>query len=464
MSTDTSPFFRGVLAGVSLMMLSACATANGRTAPLAVDTLVRRYVLDYAHVPVAPSDLVADIRPAWAALRAGDSLGARQALDLGSPAGRDTAGANTAEGLLSLSRGATAEARTRFQQALVQSPAYPTALYGLGFLAEAQGNSVAGLDWYRQAVAADPSLSAAAVRLQVLELEHAQELIGQGERAEATGDAAAALVSYESARQLGPDILGPYLRIAEIQSLSGSLDDAVRTLRSARDQIGELRIILEPLGRALQDNGEYSDAYGVFQALQDIVPDDPEVRDMVATARELYFASDLPEEYRRLEQKPTIVREDLAALIAIQLEDLGERVDEPRTGVIMIDIDGSWAEDYIRAVVAWRIMEPFQNHAFRIDLDVSRMMFAEVAYRILELLDATDGSRRVRLTDVSSAHYLYDRIRVVVGQGILPLGPHDTFRLLEPVSGQEATVAVQRLVRLARSSGTLSIDLPRVPR
>ncbi len=464
MHTDTSPFSRGVLAVVSLTMLSACATANARTAPSAADTLVRRYVLDYAHVPGAPSDLVGDIQGAWAALRAGDSLGARQALDLASPASRDTAGANTAEGLLSLARGATAEARTRFQQALAQSPDYPTALYGLGFLAEARGNRVAGLDWYRRAVNADPSLSAAAVRLQVLELEQAQELIAQGERAEANGDTAAASILYESALQLGPDILEPYLRIAEIQRLSGNVDDAVRTLRSARDQIGELRIILEPLGRALQDNGEYGDAYGVYQALEDVVPGDPGVRAMVATARELYFTADLPEEYRMLEQKPVIVREDLAALIAIQLEDLGERVGEPLTGVIMIDIDGSWAEDYIRAVVAWRIMEPFQNHVFRTDLDVSRMMFAEVAYRVLELLDAIDDARRVRPTDVSSDHYLYDRIRVVVGQGILPLGQRDTFGLLEPVSGEEATAAVQRLVRLARSSGTLSIDLLRAPR
>ncbi len=464
MCTDTSPFFRGVLAGVSLMMLAACATTNARTTPSAADTLARRYVLDYAHVPGAPSDLVADIQVVWAALRAGDSLGARQALELASPASRDTAGANTAEGLLLLSRGASAEARTRFQQALAQSPDYPIALFGLGFLAEALGNRVAGLDSYRRAVAADPSLSVAAVRLQVLELEQAQELIARGEQAEANGDRAAALFSYESARSLGPDILEPYLRIAEIQRLSGDLDAAVRTLRAARDQIGELRIILEPLGRALQDNGEYGDAYGVFQALEDMVPGDPEVRDMVATARELYVTSDLPEEYRMLEQKSVIIREDLAALIAIQLEDLDGRVGEPLTGVIMIDIDGSWAEDYIRAVVAWRIMEPFQNHAFRTGLDVSRMMFAEVAYRVLELLDATDGARPVRPTDVSSAHYLYDRILVVVGQGILPLGPRDTFGLLEPVSGEEATAAVQRLVRLARSSGTHSIDLLRAPR
>lgn len=454
MRTDKFPTFRSVLVIGSLLTLSACASITTRTAPLVtVDTLEPRYVLDYSHVPTAPGDLAADIQSAWAALRAGDSVGARQLLDLATPASRDTAGASTAEGLLSLANGATAEAHSRFQQALAQSPNYPIALYGLGFLAEARGNRAAGFDWYRQAVAADPSLSAAAVRLQVWELERAQEFISQGQQAEVNGSTAAALIAYDSARQLGPDILEPYLRIAEIQRHSGDLDAAVHTLRSARDQIGELRVILEPLGRALQDNGEFGDAYGVFQVLEAIVPGDLEVRAMVEMAGQLYFTSDLPEEYRLLEQKPMIVREDLAALIAIQLEDLGKRVEEPLSGVIMIDIDGSWAEDYIREAVAWRIMEPFQNHAFRTDLEVSRMMFAEAAYRVLELIEATDGARNMHPTDVSSAHYLYDRILVVVGQGILPLGPRDTFGLLDPVSGREAMAAVQRLVRLVRSSG-----------
>jgi hypothetical protein len=98
-------------------------------------------------------------------------------------------------------------------------------------------------------------------------------------------------------------------------------------------------------------------------------------------------------------------------------------------------------------------MEPFQNHAFRTDLEVSRMMFVEVVYRILELIDATDRTRPVNPADVSSAHYLYERILVVVGQDILSLGPRNTFGLLEPVSGREAATAMQRLVRLARISG-----------
>jgi tetratricopeptide (TPR) repeat protein len=451
---DTFPTFRAILVAISLIMLSACATTDTRMAPsVAVEILVRRYVLDYAHVPPAPGDLAPDIQPAWAALRAGDSIEARQVLDLVTTESRDTAGANTAEGLLLLASGATAEAYSCFQLAVAQSPDYPIALYGLGFLAESQGDRAAAFNWYRQAVNADPGLSAAVVRLQVLELEQAQELISQGEQAEAAGATATALIAYESALQLGPNILEPYLRIAEIQRRSSSLDSAVRTLRLARDRIGELHVILEPLGRALQDNGEYGDAYAVFQALEDIVPGDPKVRALAEVAGELYFTSDLPVEYRGLEQKSMIVREDLAALIAIQLEDLRESVRESLSGVIMIDIDDSWAQDYIREVVAWRIMEPFQNHAFRTDLEVSRMMFAEVVYRVLELIGATEKIHPVNPTDVSSAHYLYERILVVVGQGILPLGPRNTFGLLEPVSGEEATAAMQRLVRLVRSSG-----------
>ena len=241
---DTFPTFRAILVAISLIMLSACATTDTRMAPsVAVEILVRRYVLDYAHVPPAPGDLAPDIQPAWAALRAGDSIEARQVLDLVTTESRDTAGANTAEGLLLLASGATAEAYSCFQLAVAQSPDYPIALYGLGFLAESQGDRAAAFNWYRQAVNADPGLSAAVVRLQVLELEQAQELISQGEQAEAAGATATALIAYESALQLGPNILEPYLRIAEIQRRSSSLDSAVRTLRLARDRIGELHVL-----------------------------------------------------------------------------------------------------------------------------------------------------------------------------------------------------------------------------
>ena len=326
------------------------------------------------------------------------------------------------------------------------------ALYGLGFLAEAQGNRTAGQDWYRRAVEIDPGLSAAAVRLQVLELEQAQGLIIEGELAKARGDSAAALGAYGAANTMAPNVLEPYMRIAEIRRAEGDLEGAIRTLRAARDQIGDVRVVLEPLGQVLQENGSHAEAYDVFQALEEVVPGDPDVRSMVSSARELYFTTSLPEPYRQLEQKPEIVRADLAALIAIRMPNLGDRVSDPRTGVIMSDIDDTWAEPYIRQAVEWNIMRAFQNHAFRPDLVVKRQMFAEVVYRVLETLGATDNAPRARLGDVASEHYLYDQIGVVVGYDILRLGPRNSFGILEPVSGAEAVAAVQRLVRIARSA------------
>ena len=438
---------------LAVVLGSACAT-TGTGAPMIRDEmLARRFVLDYAHVPPPPTEIPSGVADAWTALRRGDARAADQALAALTSGDRLTAGAHTASGFLALGRGDAAESRTHFQQALAVVPEYSLALYGLGFLSEAVGNRAAGLDWYSRAVQAAPGLSEAAVRLQVLELEQAQAFMVDGELAEGAGDSGAAGVAYEAALELGPDVLRPYLRIAEIRRLDGDLDAAVRVLRSARDRIGELRLILEPLAGALLASGAYAEAYDAYQALEEVVPDDPEVWEMVAAARELYFATSLPEEYRRLEDKPQIVREDMAALIAIRLPNLGERVVEARTGVIITDIDDSWAEVYIRELVEWGVMQVFQNHGFSPGLVVKRQMFAEIAYRVLELLDAVEGTPHARLGDVASEHYLYDEIGVVVGHGILELGPRNRFGILDPLSGAEAVAAIQKLVRIARGSG-----------
>ncbi|HEX9700622.1 MAG TPA: tetratricopeptide repeat protein [Acidobacteriota bacterium] len=432
-------------------VLAGCATTAERLTPEAGPPPTRHLVPGPAEVPPPPADVAAEVRDAWVVLRSGDPGAAERPLATASPAVRDSAGAQTVLGFVALSRGQTIEARDHFQRALAASPDNAPALYGLGFAAEAQRDRTAALDAYGRATRADPGLSAAAVRLQILELEQAQALIADGELAEAEGDEAAALAAYEAANALGPELVVPYLRIAAIERRNRRLEEAVRWLRDARDRVGDLRVILRPLAETLQESGAYAEAYDVFESLQEVAPDDAEVRALVAAARELYLTAELPEEYRDLENKAEILREDLAALLAIRLPNLGERVPAPRVGVIITDVDGSWAEPYIRLVVAWGVMEVFQNHAFVADLVVKRQMFAEVAYRVLELLGATGDAARVRLADVPSEHYFHDQIQTVVGQGILELGPGNVFGILDPVSGEEAVEAVQRLVRLARS-------------
>jgi len=439
------------LALAFVAVLAGCATTVERGTLEAGPPPTRHLVPGPAEVPPPPADVAAEVRDAWVVLRSGDPGAAAQALATASPGVRDSAAAQTVLGFVALSRGQMIEAEDHFQRALAASPGSAPALYGLGFAAEARRDRTAALDAYERATRADPGLTAAAVRLQILELEQAQALIADGELAEAGGDEATALAAYREANDLGPELVVPYLRIAAIERRNRRLEEAVRWLRDARDRIGDRRVILRPLAETLQESGAYAEAYDVFESLQEVAPDDAEVRALVAAARELYLTAELPEEYRDLENKVEILREDLAALLAIRLPNLGERIPAPRIGVIITDVDGSWAEPYIRMVVAWGVMEVFQNHAFVPDLVVKRQMFAEVAYRLLELLGATGDAARVRLADVPSEHYFHDQIQTVVGQGILELGPGNVFGILDPVSGEEAVEAVQRLVRLARS-------------
>lgn len=411
-------------------------------------------------VPTPPVGAPDPVHRAWEMLRRGDVAGASAAVQAFGP-GADGPDAAALQGFLALQTGDVGRARTAFQTVLADVPEHPAALFGMGLLAEADHDRQAALEFHRRALEADPTVPEAAVHLRILELEAARAALLEGESAVSAGDAAAARAAYERVVELAPEVLTGYLRLAELAREGGSPELAVEWLRRARDRVGGIRPVLEPLARALQEAGEHAEAYDVALELRDLAPADPEIRELVTRARELFETTSLPDEYRALESADVIHREDLAALIAIRMPFLAELVEEPLEGVIITDTEGSWAERYVRDVVSWKIMQVYQNHAFSPELEVSRQMFAEVAYRVLELIGAADSGARPELRDVPRSHYFYDEIQAVVATGILELDD-GRFGILERLSGAEAIAAVQELARMARRAVTF--DLPGGPR
>lgn len=436
----------------AVALVGCASTSSGERRP-ARNAESIRFVADYAHVPAPPAGLPDNIVEIWEALRRGEGMVVQQQLALLPGDEAESAAARTLEGFLALASGASTSAGTAFQQAVSITPDFAPALYGLGYVAEAGGARSAAIERYRQALAADGALAEAQVRLRSLELEAAQAHLVQGELAEEAGDDEGATRAYQDSIRLGPSLLRPYLRLAALHTRAGDDDEAVRVLRDAYDRVGARREVLEPLGLALQRTGAHAQAYDMFQRLREIAPQDPEVRALVTEARRLYETTSLPEPYRRLEDKEILQREDLAALLAIRIPALEDVVEEPRKGIIMTDISDSWAAPYIRDVVEWGLMSVYQNHAFYPEVEVQRQLFAEVAYRVLELLDAADDAPRPRLVDVPRGHFFYDEIQAVVGRGILELDSRGEFGILERVSGAEAIAAIQRLARLARARG-----------
>ncbi len=442
----------GILASAGLLM-AGCATTTGAGIRPTTAGETLRFEAGLADVPAPPSGLQGPVADAWESLRQGNLVVAEQTLATLPAEDSGTAPAFTVRGFAELARGAQSAAGAHFQQALEVQQDYAAALYGLGFVAEASGARVAALQRYQQALQTEPTLAEASVRLRAVELAMAHASLVSGETLDSSGDPDGAIAAYREAIRLGPDLLRAYLRLAALYSAAGDDDEAVRVLRDARNRVGDLRQVLEPLGLALQRTGAHADAYDIFQRLREVAPNDPEVRNLVAEARRLYETTSLPEPYRRLEEKQVLQRGDLASLIAIRIPGLEDLVESPRRGIIMTDIDDSWAAPYIRDVVEWDLMQVYQNHAFYPDVDVSRQLFAEVSYRILQLLGAVDDAPRPRLLDVPRGHFFYDQIQIVVGQGILELDSQGRFGILDRVSGEEAIAAMQRLARLARARG-----------
>jgi len=435
------------------MLMTGCATTAGTEIRPTTAGETLSFEAGLADVPAPPAGLQGPVADAWEVLRQGNVALAQQTLATLPTEDSGTAPALTLRGFVELARGAQSTAGVYFQQALEAQQDYAPALYGLGFVAEASGARVAAMQRYEQALQTDPTLAEASVRLLAVELAMAQTSLVNGEMLEASGDPDGAIAAYRETIRLGPDLLRAYLRLAVLYSAAGDDEEAVSVLRDARNRVGDLRQVLEPLGLALQRTGTHADAYDIFQRLREVAPNDAEVRSLVAEARRLYETTSLPEPYRRLEEKQVLQRGDLASLIAIRIPGLEDLVESPRRGIIMTDIDDSWAAPYIRDVVEWDLMQVYQNHAFYPDVDVSRQLFAEVSYRILELLGAVDDAPRARLVDVPRGHFFHDQIQIVVGHGILELDSQGRFRILDRVSGEEAIAAMQRLARLARARG-----------
>jgi len=317
------------------LLMAGCASTAARerpadTGPPPLIAAVRGVV------PGSPPDAPGPVRRAWETLRLGDLEAARRAVDALDLAttGPD---AEALRGFLALQAGGVERARTAFQTVLADAPEHAQALLGMGLLAEVEDDRDAALGYHRRALEADPTLPEATVHVRILQLREARAALLEGEAARSGGDPAAARAAYERAVELAPELLAGYLRLADLARAADEPETAVRWLRQARDRVGPVRPVLEPLARALQQAEEHAEAYDVALELRDMAPEDPEIRELVTRARELFETTSLPEQYRALEEAEVVRREDLAALIAIRMPFLADLIEE--AFVVRIDAD-----------------------------------------------------------------------------------------------------------------------------
>ncbi len=440
-----------VAMAVALVVMTGCAP---KVAPLPVVT--KPLYADFLRPPVPPAfagspAAVAQDR-AWQLLQFGDLRGAEREAALAAKASPGFFPAAATSGYISLARRDPGAALSHFDRALELQSDYVSALVGRGRALQALERDDEAIVAFQTAFDLDPELTDLPRQIAVLQFRSGERGIALARQAARSGNVEQARQLYGRALAASPDSSFLYRELGSLERQNGRLDTALDLFRKAASIDPSDATSLQQIAEILEQQGQLEEALKAYDASLRADP-----ASAVATRREALSArielSRLPEEYRAIETSPQITREQLAALIGIRLAPLLSRFPTVEPGVIT-DIRGNWAERWIVAVARAAIMEPFANHTFQPKGIVRRVDLAPIAGRLVLRLAPSAQARewqaaKTTFTDLLPAHLAYPSASTAVASGVMNKTADGAFQPSLPVTGAEAVAMVARVQRLA---------------
>jgi len=361
--------------------------------------------------------------------------------------------ADAALAYVALARGDEADALAAFDRALAAAAAYVPALVGRGqALLEADRTGDA-LVSFEAALAADPSLADLKGRVDVLRFRATQDMLARAKSAAEGRRWDEARAAYRQAIAASPDSPFLYRELASVEQKAGDSVAALEQYRRAVDLDANDARSWAAIGALLEANDDMVGALSAYERARAVelgeVPDN-----VMARVRARVALMKLPAEYRAIPANTGVARGEIAALIGIRLEALVARARTRQ--LIITDVRGHWAQQWITAVARAGIMDPLPNYEFQPGLRVRRGELALTVSRLLglvgaakpELLKKWQGTK-VAVTDVPAGHLSYPYVSQAVAAGVMPL-VSGNFDLLRNVTGAEAMEIIGRIEALAR--------------
>lgn len=341
-----------------------------------------------------------------------------------------------------------AGALTEFDAVLRSSPRYVPALVGRGQTLLALKRDAAALEAFEAALAVDPALTDLRRRVEVLRFRGLQELIETARRAAAAGRLDEAAAAYEGALAASPETAFLYRDLGLVLVRQGNADAALGRFQRAVQLDPADATSLVQIGELLERRQDFPGAEAAYRQAAEIDPSGDLTARLSALAERSRDAT-LPAEFRAISGAPQIGRGDLAALIAVRLDEVLRLA--PAQEVVVTDIAGHWAAQWIAAVARSGVIQPFANHTFQPGSPVTRADLASAASRIVTLAASRRPELRPLLTarpniaDMSAGHLSYPAASVAVASGVIPLSSDGRFEVAQAVSGAEAAAVVRRL-------------------
>jgi len=361
--------------------------------------------------------------------------------------------AETAMGYLSVARSDEKSALTHYEKALQADDSYVPALIGRGRMLLEFDREADALASFDEALAKDPSLTEVKSRIDVLRFRATQDLLARAKSAADARRFDEAASIYRQAIAASPDSSFLYRDLAVGEQRAGQTDHALEHFLQAIELDSNDAHSHASIAAILEAQGDVNGAIAEYERARAIDPNEvPET--VMARLRAAAALAKMPAEYRAIPDREAATRADVAALIGNRLDALIARA-QPKQMVIT-DIRGNWAQNWIGPVVRAGVMETLPNYEFEPSRHVRRAELATTVSRLLTLIAAVKPelakrwqSAKMAINDVPPSHLSYPAVSAAVASGVMPLSGGN-FNLLRTVSGAELMDIIGRLEALAR--------------
>lgn len=439
----------------TVVLVSACAPKLA-PAPVVIAPKFTDFMRPEVPSSMADSPAAASASRGWSFLQAGDLRTAEREFAAALKTLPAFYPAETSLGYLELARKDPKAALPHFDRALELNTQHDDVAAYLGKAQSllALNRESEALTALEGALAADPSQTELARRVEVLKFRNVEQGLGRARDAARAGRLDEASQAYATAIAGSPDSAFLYRELAAVERQKGDADAALGHFRKAAELDPGDAKTLGQIGELLEDRSDFDGAIKAYEVAAALEPS-ADLDRRLEGARAKAALTHLPAEYRAIDQAAQITRADLAALIGIRLGGLLTSARRSDAAPIT-DVRNNWAAAWIMPVARAGVMEPFANHAFQPRIVVRRTELAQAAARLLARIATQNPARakgwetaRLKFSDLSPSHLAYPAASVAIASGVMKTGPDNSFQPSRAVTGQEAIEAIARIDALA---------------
>lgn len=256
--------------------------------------------------------------------------------------------------------------------------------------------------------------------------------------------------ALENAARYSEDIIEIKIRIADFYYQNRQYENAAVHYEKIIEKMPNREDILFKLGWIYEQLNKYDSALIIYKRILDLKPGDKELTDKITNLKIKFYESNLPVKFKNIFFKYYLNREDLAALLGHYFNRYLKVESVP---IIITDISGSFARDYIIKLCTLKIMDVRPDHRFQRFTDIDRSALAVILYTMTQYLKNREYPVKINPldeviepADISPLHKYYEIIKFVINAQFMKLDSENQFNPTERVSPSEALISIRKLL------------------